>query len=156
MLSSSTSLRTGHAARRGRAYRVFELEESWLDAPLRDITRKMVEERYDAIAEETRKPGRLGGAENTGEATVNSPLRALRAIWNHAADKDSTLPVIPMRLGKRWFGVTPRERCLSGDELPVFYAALDTVEDQTQADYLRSCCSPACAAAQRRPCGGGG
>jgi integrase len=110
---------------------------AWLDLPLRDIDRDMVEKRHRQIAEETAKPGRSGGGENTGHATADGAMRALRAIYNHAVDKDSAMPPNPVRLKKVWFKVDARERFLSGDQLPAFFAAVDGLESSTQRDYLK-------------------
>ena len=97
----------------------------------------MVEERHRDIAAEVAKPGRSGGGENTGRATADGVMAALRAVYNYALDRDETLPPNPVRLRKEWFNVAPRERFLNGDQLPVFYAALDGLENKVQADFLR-------------------
>ena len=111
--------------------------KAWLDRPLRTLSREMVEERHRNIATETAKPGRSGGGENTGRATADGTMAALRAIYNFAIDHDESLPSNPVRLRQQWFGVAPRERFLNGDQLPIFYAALDGLENNIQADFLR-------------------
>src|SRR5205814_4917709 len=76
---------------------------------------------------------------NTGYATADGAMRALRAIYNHAIDKDATMPPNPVRLRKEWYKVAARERFLSGDQLPAFYAAVDGLESTTQRDFLKLC-----------------
>ena len=128
-----------HLAERSRqGYRtsVERYLKSWLDTPLREITREMVENRHKAIAKETAKAGRSGGGENTGRSTADGAMRALRAIYNGALDRDSTLPPNPVRLRKAWFGVAPRERFVTGDQLPAFYRAVDALPNRVHRDYL--------------------
>ena len=83
----------------------------------------MVEKRHRQIAEETAKPGRSGGGDNTGQATANQAIRVARAVYNFALDKDETLPPNPVRMKKIWFEVAPRARFVTGDQLPDFYRA---------------------------------
>jgi hypothetical protein len=66
------------AERSRQGYRAFVTRylSSWLDMPLRDITKEMVEKRHRQIADETAKPGRSGGGENTGRATADAAMRA--------------------------------------------------------------------------------
>lgn len=109
----------------------------WLDLPLRDLTRDMVESRHRQIAQEAAKPGRSGGGANTGHATADAAMRALRAIYNYALDRDRTLPPCPVRLRRNWFSVAPRDTFLTGDQLPIFYAAVDALPSRTHADYLK-------------------
>jgi hypothetical protein len=73
-----------------------------LDRPLRDLRRDMVEKRHRQIAEETAKPGRSGGGDNTGQATANQAIWVARAVYNFALDQDETLPPNPVRLKKIW------------------------------------------------------
>jgi integrase len=130
---------TGLAERSRDGYRrsVERYLRAWLDMPLREITREMVENRHRDIAAETAKSGRSGGGDNTGRATADGAMRSLRAIYNHAHDSDPSLPPNPVRLRKAWFNVQARETFLSGDQLPAFYAALNDIANQVQADYLR-------------------
>src|SRR5262249_26214697 len=58
----------------------------WLKLPLAEITREMVEDEHLAIAKRIAREGRY-----SGRATANSAMRALRAVWNHAADRDAEL-----------------------------------------------------------------
>jgi integrase len=97
----------------------------WCDRPLRDLTADMIEDRHGAI-------GR-----SAGPAAANSTMRALRAIWNFAQDRDSTLPANPVRRLKRaWFSTPPRTRMVSGDALPAFYRAVDELPSRTARDYI--------------------
>ncbi|HYU12156.1 MAG TPA: Arm DNA-binding domain-containing protein, partial [Stellaceae bacterium] len=80
--------------------------EAWLDRPLREVTPDMVEERHAAIGEAA------------GPAAANSAMRALRAVWNYALDRDGTLPANPVRRlkGDGWFPTLPRTRSVRADE----------------------------------------
>jgi len=121
----------------------------WLNLPLAEITRDAVEARHRKIqsdiedrrranAKRARRdlvqPEHWGSA--AGANTANGAMRALRAIFNHAADR-SPLPPNPVRLRKQWFAEPRRERLVRADDLPAFYAALDELENTTARDYLK-------------------
>ncbi len=105
--------------------------EPWLDRPLSEITREMVEERHKAIAAGVAKGGRY-----KGEATANGVMRTLRVLWAYQADRDGSLGANPVRLRKQWFDVPPRERLIRGDQLPAFYAAVMALPNPVQRDYV--------------------
>ena len=101
--------------------------ESWLDRPLRQITADMVEERHAAIGE------------TAGPASANGAMRMLRAVWNHALDRDGSLSANPVRRLKRgWFPMPPRIRMVRPDELARFYAAVEALPNRTAADYAEA------------------
>jgi integrase len=104
---------------------------AWLDRPLRELTREMVEERHRAIAEEVADGGRY-----SGHATANSAMRALRAVFNHAIDRDATIGPNPVRLRREWFPVSRRERLVKADQLPAFHAAVLALPSAVARDYL--------------------
>jgi hypothetical protein len=57
----------------------------------------MVEEQHAAIGK------------TAGPASANGAMRMLRAVWNHALDRDGSLPANPVRRLKRgWFPMPPR------------------------------------------------
>ena len=75
--------------------------------------------------------------EAAGPAAANGAMRAFRAIWNFALDRDSTLPANPVRRLKRaWFALPPRDRHVRSDELPVFYGAAAALPSRTHRDYV--------------------
>jgi integrase len=105
----------------------------WLTRMLSDITPEMVEVRHTRIAEDIKKAGR-----GTGHATANGVMRAFRAVYNFAAERDDDLPKNPVRRLKRvWFKVERRERIVKFSELPAFYAATRTLENQVAGDYIK-------------------
>jgi len=100
--------------------------ESWLNRPMREITPDMVEERHAAIGKAA------------GPAAANGTMRAFRAVWNFALDRDGALPANPVRRLKRaWFDTPPRTRMVNTDDLPRFAAAVDELPNRTAADFLR-------------------
>lgn len=118
---------------------------SWLDLPLRDITPDMVEERHIEIASEVKatelnraaKSEAASARKYSGEATANNVMRALRAFWNFAADRDPNLPQNPVRrLRRQWFKIERRTRWVHPDELPTFYDAVSKLENAVARDYL--------------------
>ncbi len=107
--------------------------EPWLDKPLREITRGMVEARHRAIAAEVnaRNPKR------SGASSANGAMRTLRALWNFAADKYDFGPAKnPVRLKKQWFPEPRRETYVHDEELPKFYAAVQALTNDVARDYL--------------------
>jgi integrase len=104
----------------------------WLDQPLRSINPQMVKDRHAAIAEEVKRDGRY-----KGESTANGVMRALRTLWNFAAESNPNLPTNPVRILRRsWFVVHRRDRLVRNDELPKFYGAVRALPNQIAADYL--------------------
>jgi integrase len=114
----------------------------WLDLPLREITGEMVEIRHREIERAIAKnqPKREtapGKAMVTGQASANAAMRALRLLWNFAAERDPELPANPVRrLKRQWFPVERRERMVRTDNLEVFYKAVDALPNRTHRDYL--------------------
>jgi integrase len=106
----------------------------WLDRPLGEITRTMVEQRHaDISAKIETKPNGY-----SGQSTANAVFRAFRAIYNFAADRDEALPPNPVKiLKRRWFEDKRRERMVRFDQLLAFYAAVCDLENQVAADYIK-------------------
>jgi integrase len=99
--------------------------EPWLDRPLREITPDMVEDKHADIGK------------SIGPAAANHAMRTLRAIWNHALDRDATLPANPVRrLKQAWFPVPPRERTVRTDDLAAFYKGICDLPSRAHRDYL--------------------
>ena len=134
-----TTLETYLAARKDlrpasvKAYRtgVEKYLENWLDWPLRDITSEMVEARHIEIASE------IKGKRYAGTTTANATMRALRAIWNFAADRTPDLPPNPVRrLRRQWYPEPRRERVVRTEELPKFYQAVCALPNQIARDHV--------------------
>jgi integrase len=106
----------------------------WADLPLRAITREMVEDRLIKIAKEVSVRGR-----GSGHAAANSAMRALRVLYNFAADRappSNPMPPNPVRLKKAWLPVAPRTRIVAAEELPKFYKAVCKLPSEVARDYL--------------------
>jgi len=99
--------------------------DPWLDRPLREITREMVEERHSAIGS------------SAGPAAADAAMRTLRVVWNHALDRVEELPANPVRVLRRkgWFRPAPRTRSVLLEDLERFYAANDALSNRTASDY---------------------
>ena len=107
---------------------------SWLDTPLRDITREMVENRLRQIAKDVAEEGRY-----SGHATANATMRALRVLYNFEADRapsTNPMPPNPVRLRRLWLPVEPRTRSVTADNLPKFYEAVCSLTNHVARDYL--------------------
>lgn len=98
----------------------------WLDQPMAAITPEMVETMHSGL-----------GA-SAGEATANSTFRVFRALYNHAMDRDDTLPLNPVRrLKKGWFPTVVRDSLVRAEQLPAFYAAVDELPSRIASAYLK-------------------
>jgi integrase len=117
-----------------KAYRigVERYLSAWLDLPLRDITSEMVEDRHRAIVDEVGK-----GERYKGTTTANCAMRALRVVWNFAADRTPDLPPNPVRrLRRQWYAEPRRTRMVKAEELPKFYEAVQALPNPVARDYL--------------------
>jgi integrase len=107
---------------------------AWLDFPLRNITREMVEDRLRAIAQEVAARGH-----HSGHAAANSAMRALRLVYNFAADRappSNPMPPCPVKLKKLWLPVAARTRAVSAADLPRFYEGVCKLPSAVARDYL--------------------
>jgi integrase len=105
----------------------------WLNLPLAEITREMVEEEHKDIAKRIAREGRY-----SGKAAANASMRALRAVWNFAADRDPELKAKgnPVRLRKQWFEIEGRETIIEDKHQAPFYAAVSKLPNAIQRDYI--------------------
>ena len=103
---------------------------AWLDRPLREITGDMVERRRAIVAE-------IGkGDRYAGTTTANGSMRALRVLWNFAAERTPDLPPNPVRrLRRQWYTEPRRERLVRAEGMPAFYAAV-CAPNAVARDYL--------------------
>ena len=129
------------AERSQRGYRrsVERWLSDWLDVPLRDVNRESVEQRFRKIQATVAKRSNGDGANRSSEpgaASANGAMRTLRVLWNYAAHSVPDLPTNPVKLSRRWFAVPERERIVTGDQLPAFYAAVSALPSRTMRDYL--------------------
>jgi integrase len=98
----------------------------WLDKPLGEITREMVEKKHEQLGK------------CSGQATANVTFRAFRAIYNFIADRSEDLPPNPVAiLKRRWFKVERRTRMVKSSQLSAFYTALGNLESQVASDYIK-------------------
>jgi integrase len=98
---------------------------NWLDRPVREITREMVEDAHARIGK------------TVGHASANGALRVLRALYNDALDRDGSLPANPVRVVKRrMFPVAPRTRHIKTDDLAAFVRGVRRLENTVARDYL--------------------
>jgi integrase len=145
---------------------------NWLEKPIGEITREMVEARHRDIALEVQDRYRAKNQElarhhlamaqraerpypqaaakyrvkaeaaakrrpNNGHATAKGVMRAFRALYNFAVDRNANMAANPVRLRKQWHPVHARTRHLRTDELVQFYAAIMKLENAIARDYLK-------------------
>ena len=64
-------------------------------------------------------------------------MRALRLLYNFAAERDPSLPPNPVRrLKRQWFHVPRREGLVRAQDLAKFYAAVTALPNPVARDYL--------------------
>lgn len=131
-LAARSDLRPRSAA----AYRdsVERYLDRWLDLPLRDITREMVEDQLRKIAKDVAQGGR-----HSGNATANGAMRAFRVLYNYAADRappTNPMPPNPVRLKKVWLPVQARTRSVGAADMPKFYHAVCGLQNAVARDYI--------------------
>jgi integrase len=111
----------------------------WLDKPLKKITPDQVEERHREIQQAVARRRQTSLAK--GHSAANTTMRVLRLVWNHAAERNSSLPANPVkRLRRAWYPEDRRETVIRRTDLPKFFAALTdqtVVPNSVQRDYIR-------------------
>ncbi len=111
---------------------------------------KLHAERWEARAKAAEARGWLDAAANhrarakaalsrkpaSGFATANGAMRALRALWNYAADRHPEIGTNPVKLRRQWHPVAPRERHLQESDMAAFYRAAMALESPVGRDYI--------------------
>jgi integrase len=105
----------------------------WLDRPLRDITREMVEDRHALIKGrvEREKASRLA----SGAATANDTMLLLGILWRFAADRDETLSRNPVRLRDQQYPVSPRTGSVPAEKMGEWCRAVEPLPNHWR-DYV--------------------
>jgi integrase len=98
--------------------------EDWKNPRLTEITPAMVQEKHKYLGEQH------------GNALANSVMRALRAWFYDAMDKYPEITTNPVKLKRKWFKILPRNRHVSADQLPRFYAAAKNLDNAIQRDWV--------------------
>jgi integrase len=73
---------------------------------------------------------------NDGTVAANNAMKVLRALWNHAADRNPEIGSNPVKLKKLWYPVEARTRHLKAEDLPAFHRAVTELESAVARDYL--------------------
>jgi integrase len=109
--------------------------KDWLDNPLRNITRDMVEQRHAEVHDEVVARRKIKGP-HTGNAAANLAFRVLRMLWNFVAERDATMPTNPVRLRKSWYPEERRTGMVPPEDMPKFYRAVLSLPNAIQRDYI--------------------
>lgn len=100
----------------------------WLNKPIQDITRDMIAKRHLKLAGESH------------QNNANNAMRLFRRLYNFAASlSDGNLPTNPVQRlsdSRQWFKVSRRQTVLKEHELPLWYDALQKLDNPVIADYL--------------------
>jgi integrase len=109
-----------------RAYKMpLRTLAAWADWPLRNVNGDAVEKRHREL-----------GA-SIGRHTANASMRALSAVWAHAAERVPDLPSCPVRrLKRKWFKEERRKRLVANDRLTDFYNAVMGLDNAIVRDCL--------------------
>ena len=113
----------------------------WLDLPLASINGDMVEARHIEIqADIERRKGTHPEHWNSapGAHMANSVMTTLRSLWNFVEVRVPDLPRNPVnRLRRQWFQGPRRERMVRPDQLPAFWAAVETLDNLNVRDFIK-------------------
>jgi integrase len=91
---------------------------------------------FDAAANYRARAAAALSRKTNGFATANGAMRALRALWNYAADRHPEIGTNPVKLRRQWHPVAPRERHLPEDDMAKFYKAAMALESPVGRDYI--------------------
>jgi integrase len=116
----------------------------WLDLPLAGITPAMVQDKHREIQAEV---ARRHGAKHQqhwqsvpGGHVANKAMSLLGMVWNFAELQQPSLPRNPTRILERQLYAEPRrERHVTGDQMPRFYAAVEGLESGIARDFIKLC-----------------
>ncbi len=108
----------------------------WLDCPVTDITKDMVEERFNELSNGSKKG-------TSGRANANLSMCVLRAVLNYASLKyeingDPLIAVNPVsRITqlRRWHKLPQRRGIIPDYKLAAWYKAVMSMKRQTTKDY---------------------
>lgn len=111
--------------------------KEWLNLPVTEITKNMVEDRHRQLASGT-KHG------HPGRAYSNFCFKTLQTLLNYAAEKYeingepiiAVNPVSRLTKTRAWFRVHPRTGVIPEYQLAGWYKAVDEIENKTVRDYL--------------------
>ena len=114
----------------------------WLDKPVTDISKDMIEQRYQKLLNTDWQRG------TSGVAQAHQAMRTLRAVLNYAAAKyedsngKSILPENPVKRlsqARIWQTVPDRESVIQPTQLKDWYKAVIKVDNNIVRDYLLLC-----------------
>jgi integrase len=110
----------------------------WKNRPLAEISRKDVYDRHRKLAAEIRE-GKYGKGRKRrgvdGGPTANATFRTFRAVFNHAAKVDETLPRNPS-IAIRWFPQKRRRTAIRSTDLADWCRQIMGLENPIRRDYL--------------------
>lgn len=121
----------------------------WRSIPLVNITRLMVEDRFDTISKPTLNDAGEVIAKN--EAFANQAFRFLRAVLNWASEKyasDDGEPLLPsnpcdrLKVRQKWHKIGRRDNWIRPDQLPAFFKALKHKPQHTSRQMMVRDCAP--------------
>lgn len=101
--------------------------KDWLNKPLRDIGREMVQARYKKICSDL------------GTAAANKTMRVFRAVYNFALEQsEGNIPANPVKLKGFWRDVGKRRKTIIKDaDLPAWYKAVNESDNPIVSDCLQ-------------------
>ena len=117
-----------------------EFSQDWSNRPIRDISRKMVLDRFRFLSE-------ANGPRGKGEAQANLAMRVLRSLYNYASidteGADAAVidnPVKRISQEKAWNRVSRRQTVIQKHQLKDWFVAVDKLKkkdgDSLMRDYL--------------------
>lgn len=114
-----------------RYRRIVEMNlADWMELPLTEITKNMVEQKHRLLA----GPTRCG---TNGESRANSTFEVLRVVMKWAADRYPMIqnPVERLNQNRQWFKLQPRQGTIPDNRLADFYQGV-MAEPKIGRDFL--------------------
>lgn len=113
----------------------------WLDIPITQITKKMVQDRHQELSN-------ANGPRGKGEAQANQAMRVLRSLLNYAASvyEDSEgrpiileNPVKRLSQAKLWNHNKRRHTMIDRSQLAAWWRGVSALENDTMRDFFHLC-----------------
>ena len=109
----------------------------WVDTPITNITKEMVEIRHRELTKVTRQG-------TSGKAQANAAMERLGTVINFAMNKYEIdgkpliqkNPVDRLSQIRAWHYIPPRQNVIPDHKLPCFYQAVTAIRDKKVRDYL--------------------
>ena len=132
------------STREGYTAKLKKCVPDWMNLPIKEITKDMIEKRHKKLSSIVRKNGDYRPGEWSGGAQANQVMRILRAVFNYAQvkydEEGLDLPANPVqRLThiQAWNRVPRRQTVIKPHELKPWHDSVMELPNEIIRDFLR-------------------